>query len=221
MPDPPEHLLSRFSPDIGWKPTSPIDHLPKPMLDPSLPPHGRHAARKHSTLSAAPVRRACTRRPTCLIRCSRQACPGPNSHPRVLTRVIERVAPGARPARSNDEAARAACRPGHRGRFPRVLREEPPGSSTPEVLSIDGSPLLQPNSEACAPRQTTSGHVRLTPYVTTGEALSTVCHQPVENARRLLRPSSRTRTLTGPRRGERSLHACSGESRSPARHMWR
>lgn len=44
--------------------------------------------------SVAPVRYACAHRPTCLIRCSRQARPGPNGHPRVLTRVIERVAPG-------------------------------------------------------------------------------------------------------------------------------
>jgi hypothetical protein len=44
--------------------------------------------------SVAPVRCACAHRPTCLIRCSRQAHPGPNGHPRVLARVIERVAPG-------------------------------------------------------------------------------------------------------------------------------
>jgi hypothetical protein len=131
--------------------------------------------------SVAPVRYACAHRPTCLIRCSRQARPGPNGHPRVLARVIERVAPGT--SGTVERRSRSRSLP------PWAQGPTPPAAPRRAARFIDTRGAFRRwvtlRDEHRGLRPVTAAHIELAPDAR-GEALSTVCHQPVENARRLL-----------------------------------
>lgn len=117
--------------------------------------------------------------------------------------------PPSRPARS----ARLEGRAAHASRPPKDL-----GIAPPERSAKSDRDRRHPR---CFPSLATCLAIRT--YVQArwaGRVLSTVCHQPVERARCLFRPSSGTAALTGPRQRKRGLPCGQDEPKLPRTGRW-